>query len=483
MNMNIKFKFPTNIISINVVKYVLYVITLALAVSYIINEENVALLSLALIAYGIYSMNKNIVIALLISIISTNLLLSMNYFKNTSILENVQNIVTCCSGQPFFNYYKMTYNTITTNEENKLKCQRLDTEISSKTPPGEFERAAFLEKIYNNNDYIKAKSICNTLKADSSIYGMEGSLFKKNTHLISVLDDPDMLPNDILNLIESSNIRTNTINNLLSDANKERLSNAITDLEAMDAILRSQARTNNFQIPTSLTSLTSSQISQFAIIKNTLKELFDLPNIKPYLNINLIKKLDISYNLLDKTTYQPVPNYLLTKNQYIDCSGNTNTGNTGRFSLSDKVELSNNDFFGTSGIPVSKGGLGDASYNPYGTQTSSELYPSNRDLEMELRRLQTLPSSGNVPVNVISTYLNAINTFFEKQIQNLTSTRSSTFSQTPINDIYSIRTMKPTFFTYDNTSNNNNYQCENSITGNPAFKNCGPAAYYEIPKF
>ena len=102
---------------------------------------------------------------------------------------------------------------------------------------------------------------------------------------------------------------------------------------------------------------------------------------------------------------------------------------------------------------------------------------------MELRRLETLPSSGNVPVNVISTYLNAINTFFEKQIQNLTSTRSSTFSQTPINDIYSIRTMKPTFFTYDNTSNNNNYQCENSITGNPAFKNCGPAAYYEIPKF
>jgi predicted MPP superfamily phosphohydrolase len=52
-----------------------------------------------------------------------------------------------------------------------------------------------------------------------------------------------------------------------------------------------------------------------------------------------------------------------------------------------------------------------------------------------------------------------------------------------INDIYSIRTMKPTFFTYDNTSNNNTYQCENSITGNSAFKYCGPAAYYEIPKF
>ena len=476
MNMNIKFKFPTNIFSNNVVKYVLYVITLALAVSYIINEENVALLSLALIASGIYVMNKNIVIALLISISVTNLLLSMNYFKNTSILENVQNIVTCCSGQPFYTDYKITYNAIINNIQNQEKCQQLDTEISSRTTPlDEIRRAEFLEKLYENNDYMKAKSICNTLKADSSIYGMEGSLFKKNISLISVLDDPDMLPNDILNIIESSNIRTNSN---LSEANKQSLSDAITKLEAMDATLRSRARTNNFQIPT---SLTSNQESELEIIKTTLKRLFDLTNI------NLITKLDISYNLLNKNpsgnTYQPVPTYILTKNKYIDCSGTIKTGNTGEFSLSDRLELSNNDFFGTSGIPVSRGGLGDASYNPYGTQISSELYPSNRDLEMELRRLETLPSSGNVPVNVISTYLNAINTFFEKQIQNLTSTRSSTFSQTPINDIYSIRTMKPTFFTYDNTSNNNNYQCENSITGNPAFKNCGPAAYYEIPKF
>ena len=475
--MNINFKFPTNIFSNNVVKYVLYVITLALAVSYIINEENVALLSLALIASGIYAMNKNIVIALLISISVTNLLLSMNYFKNTSILENVQNIVTCCSGQQFYTDYKITYSDISNNRQNHAKCQQLATDISNRTPPDEFQRAAFLESLYENNDYMKAKSICNTMKQNSSVYNMEGSLFKKNIRLINILDDPDMLPKDILDIIAFSNIRTDTIDNILSETNKQRLSDAIAQLEAMVSELR-LLRTD-FQTPTSLTSLTPAQISQFASIKNTLKYLFDVRNI------DLIKKLDISYNLLDKTTYpyQPVPNKILTKNKYIDCSGTIKTGNTGGFSQYDRLELSNNDFFGTSGIPVSRGGLGDASYNPYGTQTSSELYPSNRDLEMELRRLETLPSSGNVPVNVISTYLNAINTFFEKQIQNLTSTRSSTFSQTPINDIYSIRTMKPTFFTYDNTSNNNNYQCENSITGNPAFKNCGPAAYYEIPKF
>jgi hypothetical protein len=114
--------------------------------------------------------------------------------------------------------------------------------------------------------------------------------------------------------------------------------------------------------------------------------------------------------------------------------------------------------------------------------TQADLYPSNKDLEMELRRLETLPASGNAPVNVISSYLNAINSFYEKQIQNLTGLKTNTFTQDSIEDIYSIQTKKPTFFTYDNTYNNQ-YQCQDSITGNSAFKYCGPAAYYEIPKF
>ena len=48
--------------------------------------------------------------------------------------------------------------------------------------------------------------------------------------------------------------------------------------------------------------------------------------------------------------------------------------------------------------------------------------------------------------------------------------------------IYSIKTIEPTFFTYSNNYNND-YKCEDSITGNSAFKYCGPSAYYEIPKF
>jgi hypothetical protein len=91
MNKNIKFKLPNNIISNNIVKYVLYLITFVLALSYIINEQSLALLSLIVIACGVYVMNKSVVIALFVSIIITNLLLSMNYLKDYDVIEGNRN--------------------------------------------------------------------------------------------------------------------------------------------------------------------------------------------------------------------------------------------------------------------------------------------------------------------------------------------------------------------------------------------------------
>ena len=84
-----KFKFPKNIFSNTVFKNVLYLVSLALAVSYIINEQNLALISLIAIACGVYLMNKSVVIALFISIIVTNLLLSMNYLNTYNVYEGV----------------------------------------------------------------------------------------------------------------------------------------------------------------------------------------------------------------------------------------------------------------------------------------------------------------------------------------------------------------------------------------------------------
>ena len=474
--MNVNFKLPRNIISNNVVKNVLYLITLALAVSYIINEQSVALISLILIACGIYLMNKSVVIALFISIIITNLLLATNYFKNIYSVENLVSGDKCCSGETFYTNNISTYNTLSNNINNKATCEKIERDIIANMPTNESQKARFFSILYSNNDYAKATSICNTMDPTSTVSNMKGTLFKKSDSSSNVLDDPNILPKDILDIIATSNFKSS-----LTENNKNILeTRVIAPLEIMNTYLFDNSRQKNLQRPINISDLTSSQKIELKNIIKILKDLYTSSNSK------LLTKTTTTYTLVSKNDYQPVlkdgVKYLLNPDQFFDCSGIIKTGNSGTLSASDIIDLSNNDYFGTSGIPVRRGGLGDASYNPYGTLTQADLYPSNKDLEMELRRLETLPASGNVPVNIISTYLNAINSFYEKQIQNLTNTRSSTFSQTPINDIYSIRTMKPTFFTYDHTTNND-YQCEDSITGNSAFKYCGPSAYYEIPKF
>ena len=89
-----KFKFPKNIFSNTIFKNVLYLVSLALAVSYIINEQSLALISLIAIACGVYLMNKSVVIALFISIIVTNLLLSMNYLNTYNVYEGIDKTLT-----------------------------------------------------------------------------------------------------------------------------------------------------------------------------------------------------------------------------------------------------------------------------------------------------------------------------------------------------------------------------------------------------
>jgi hypothetical protein len=480
--MNIKFKLPKNIISNNIVKYVLYLITFVLALSYIINEQSLALISLIIITSGVYILNNNIIIALFSSIIITNLLLSMNYLKNIDTIEDLQNNDNCCNGATFYTSNLLNYNALNENINNKNVCDTMISDICghlASISNNESVQARFFTKLYSNNDYMKAKSICDTMDPNSSTYNMKGSLFKKSETNINVLESPNTLPKDILDVIAFSNIR----NNLNSNDKNILEINVITPLQQLNDDLFAVTRQNNLQRQATISDLTTAERTQLATIKATLKELYNSSNT----SLITTTKTDTKYTLLGKNnttnTYQPIgTQYILNIDQFFDCSGVVQTSNRGTFSTSDILDLSNNNYFGTSGRPINQGGLGDASYNPYGTLTQADLYPSNKDLEMELRRLETLPASGNAPVNVITSYLNAINSFYEKQIQNLTGLKTNTFTKDSIEDIYSIKTKQPTFFTYDNTYNNE-YQCQDSITGNSAFKYCGPSAYYEIPKF
>lgn len=63
----------------NSLKYILYFVTLSIAINFIMNKQIMALLSLFIIAGLVYYINKNEMMALLISIIVTNLLLALQY--------------------------------------------------------------------------------------------------------------------------------------------------------------------------------------------------------------------------------------------------------------------------------------------------------------------------------------------------------------------------------------------------------------------
>ena len=83
-------KFPKIPVSKNVLTNILYVITLALAVNYVMKKQISALLSLFLIAGLVYYFKKNVTLALIVSIIATNLLIAMKYLGGPK-LEQLMN--------------------------------------------------------------------------------------------------------------------------------------------------------------------------------------------------------------------------------------------------------------------------------------------------------------------------------------------------------------------------------------------------------
>ena len=90
LNMSRGFKIPKINISTNTIEKILFFITLALAVNFVMNKQVTALLSLFFIGGLIYYFSKNVTLSLLVSIIITNLLLAMKYLEPPNIekLEN-----------------------------------------------------------------------------------------------------------------------------------------------------------------------------------------------------------------------------------------------------------------------------------------------------------------------------------------------------------------------------------------------------------
>ena len=396
----------------------------------------------------------------------------MNY--STAQIADYQsraNNVTCCSGSTntFYNNNTIEYETVQKNSINLEVCRTLDACLNSifSANSGGFmfdaKRFVDLQQLQTNFDYRKTKSLCNDIS--DSVY-KPGLLFKKTDNSTNIFVTPNILPKDLIDFIMNSNFATylSAEGPAVLNAERSKINRHLQLFEDLnDQLMSRQITLTRRAIYDDLTTLEKARYNE---AKNDLKRIYDAYGI-PSTNY-----LDIKYNLTTKTGQSTLSRYLLNPSQFFNCFGQIKQDNSGVFSASNLRDFSINDYFGT-GV--------DSSYSAFGAIDSS-TYPSNNDLQMELARLQRIPSSGNAPVSIINTYLNAINSFYQKQIQNLTGPRDHVFNQELVFDNNTLETVTPTFFTYEDTPNNS-YQCQQSVTGNSIFKDCGPAAYVEFTSF
>jgi hypothetical protein len=193
---------------------------------------------------------------------------------------------------------------------------------------------------------------------------------------------------------------------------------------------------------------------------------------------NDISYQDISYIPVN-SSFVPIINsinnsqYLLNEEQFFNCFGDikdicaNNTGIGSQFEQNIQSDILDNiNYFDVSDTNI---------------KTASELTPNNygpkNDLEMELANLQSVQPGGTAPVSVINQYLNAINGFYENQIQNLIGPRTHAINDQIVFDNNTLETKTNTFLTYENDANNS-YQCNDSVTQDNKFKYCGPTPYY-----
>ena len=407
---------------------------------------------------------------------------------NSSIDQSIYD-VTCCSGSSFYNNSNINFNysVINTNTSNITDCSNIKNIIRQSI-------SGTIDLSYDPLIFNATNNICNTLEPTGPLFNKRGMLFSKSESKSNIFSDPKTMPNDIINYISTSNIRNeiraiidglrgpNMQPSSLNGFNEVDLNNNITQLTQLNDALVLKARTENLQRQLRRSDLTSAQNSSFASILNSLQTVYRvaLPNAL------LQERTDYSYRVVNNNNISPLnlanPNqYLLNSDQFFNCMGEIKQDISSSFTSAQIADFSNNDYFGTAGRPVTQGGLGEASYSALGSIPTNS-YPSNNDLEMELKRLETVPASGNAPVSVISTYLNTINSFYEKQIQNASGPREHSYNQQLVFDNNSLETKQSTFFTY-NKDANNVYDCSPSITGNSKFEYCGPQAYYESPTF
>lgn len=340
----------------------------------------------------------------------------------------------CCNNSGtnsnFYSNNVSSYSNNTYVVNNKTKCNKINNLISQ-------NRDIFDEDVIGD-DYFKLRTLCNFNTEIS------GSLFfiEEDNKYTNILENKDLNVDDILKMQNRLEIRYNT-NNESEKANiRDKIRNLNNELKSLNL--------NSMRDMDRKIAIQNELASYYSTIKNTQY---------------IYKLVDNSYNIQNS--------YTIYDDEAYNCFGNKQNLNKDISKNQFDTFFANNTRFGVSS---------DAQY-----KTQQDLletnYPSQRDLELEMKNLPSLNQTGTAPVSVINLYMSAINRFYEKQLDNMLGPRTHTIQKTIdfTNDGLSINDKFFTYNSYD--TSNNTYPCEASILGNNEFKYCGPAAFYSGLKF
>ena len=355
-----------------------------------------------------------------------------------------ENLMQCCSGSNFFNENNLQFNQIAQVGSNKTTCGEIETYIADLDPRYTYDKIARLGSI--------CKNVANKNK---------GMLFDTRTvSITNILEDPDLTVEEI---IELQNVYEVSMNNLNLDPSLRKSEH----LARFDEI-----RELNNELESLDRESATFDVHKWNIQKQLAQFFVSTITDETY-EYTLVDKNRVPITKLLGVTNTP---YILNENQFLNCGGDIkNTNVTKKYGEGEMSEVERGIFDSSDNIDY----FGPDSKADYTSEKdgSQRFYPNKQDFEMELLRLEKLTPGGNAPVGVINSYLSAINSFYEKQIKNLMGPKTHSFNQEMDFNEATQETTKPTFFVYEHKPNNE-YECQESITGNPKFQDCGPRASY-----
>jgi len=343
--------------------------------------------------------------------------------SNEDIKSGIKNNVQCCPDDTFYSSNTTNINMLPQLTHVKNMCSRINTSNN-------------LINIANRvgDNYLELRALCNQVD-------LSGLYFNKEVKYSgNILKDPNL---SVQEIIDYQNILEVKLVNTGGETKRTQ------DLSILNDELRRLDLTN------------PDDLNRKQQIQNNLADNFFLSTIS--------NETYLSYSPVTELT-SAGESYILQENEFFNCFGNKEKVKTVKdisFTQTDLQKFNEENYFDVDA---------NASYTTM-QDNAQRPYPSVEDFEMELRNLPPIQQSTNVSSSVISTYLNAINSFYQKQFNALIAPRTHAVPQTLQFDNDSLSTKPSTFFVYDG-SINTDFDCEPSVTGDDKFKYCGPASYY-----